>query len=270
MQNYFTTITCCSVEIIAVLLWLRGTESYLKTCNLLQLPTSWALFHLCRFSPRHANWTSRTSQNRGVCVKVSMLMFGSNMTWDRSSTHPKFDPTRVRTHGLQIMTVLFHGTEMPALTTRPSVTLGYPCVPAQTPEEDWSGYRSVTTGMTVHFTLIWPRPMSDLVIWKHRKEYGYTWMALQRPGVIKQHKPNQTCGPMSDLVIWRHRKEYGYTWHWMALLRLGINKQHKPNQSYGPMSDLVICRHRKEYGYTWHWMPLLQHKTLNSYSHFHE
>ena len=36
--------------------------------------------------------------------------------------HPKFDPTGVRTHDLQIMTVHFHVTEMPSLTTRPSVT----------------------------------------------------------------------------------------------------------------------------------------------------
>ena len=34
-------------------------------------------------------------------------MFSSNATWDRSTTHPKFDPTGVRTHDLQIMTVHF-------------------------------------------------------------------------------------------------------------------------------------------------------------------
>ena len=36
-------------------------------------------------------------------------------TWDRSTTHPKFDPTGVQTHDLQIMTV-HHVTETPALT----------------------------------------------------------------------------------------------------------------------------------------------------------
>ena len=34
-------------------------------------------------------------------------MFGSSTTWDRSTTHPKFDPTGIRTHDLQIMTVHF-------------------------------------------------------------------------------------------------------------------------------------------------------------------
>ena len=33
------------------------------------------------------------------------LIFGSSMTLTRSSAHPKFDPTGVRPHGLQIMTV---------------------------------------------------------------------------------------------------------------------------------------------------------------------
>ena len=39
-------------------------------------------------------------------------MFGSSTTWDRSTTHSKFDPTRVQTHDLQIMTV--HVTETPS------------------------------------------------------------------------------------------------------------------------------------------------------------
>ena len=53
-------------------------------------------------------------------------VFGSSTTWDRSTTHPKIDPTGVRTYDLQIMTVHFmHVTETPALTTRPSVTLGF-------------------------------------------------------------------------------------------------------------------------------------------------
>ena len=33
--------------------------------------------------------------------------FSSSTTWDRSTTQPKFDPTRVRTYDLQIMTVHF-------------------------------------------------------------------------------------------------------------------------------------------------------------------
>ena len=43
------------------------------------------------------------------------------MIWDRSTTHPKFDPTGVQTHDLQKSTL--HVTETPALTNRPSVTL---------------------------------------------------------------------------------------------------------------------------------------------------
>ena len=39
--------------------------------------------------------------------EMSMLMFGSSTTWDRSTMHPKFDTTGVRTHDLQIMTVHF-------------------------------------------------------------------------------------------------------------------------------------------------------------------
>ena len=43
----------------------------------------------------------------------------------RSTTHPKFDPTWVRTHDLQIMTVHFMSlrSETPALTTWPSATI---------------------------------------------------------------------------------------------------------------------------------------------------
>ena len=35
------------------------------------------------------------------------IFFGSNTNWDRSTTHPKFEPTGVRSHDLQIMTVHF-------------------------------------------------------------------------------------------------------------------------------------------------------------------
>ena len=34
-------------------------------------------------------------------------IFDSRTTWDRSTTHPKFDLTGVRTHDLQIMIVHF-------------------------------------------------------------------------------------------------------------------------------------------------------------------
>ena len=48
------------------------------------------------------------------------LFFGSSAA--RSTTHPKFDSTGVRTHDLQIMAVHFYVTERPALTTWLSVT----------------------------------------------------------------------------------------------------------------------------------------------------
>ena len=49
-------------------------------------------------------------------LPVSVGMFNSSTTWDRSTTHPKFDPTGVRTHDFQIMTV--HSMSL----RRPSVT----------------------------------------------------------------------------------------------------------------------------------------------------
>ena len=39
------------------------------------------------------------------------------------TTHMKFDPTRVRTHDLQTMTVHFFVPEKPVLATRPSETV---------------------------------------------------------------------------------------------------------------------------------------------------
>ena len=42
--------------------------------------------------------------------------------FDRSATHPKFDPTRVQTHNIQIMESTFHVHEVLALTTKPSGT----------------------------------------------------------------------------------------------------------------------------------------------------
>ena len=38
---------------------------------------------------------------------VVHYMFSLSTTWDRSTMHSKFDPTGVRTHDLQIMTVHF-------------------------------------------------------------------------------------------------------------------------------------------------------------------
>ena len=39
-------------------------------------------------------------------------------------------------------------------------------------------------------------------------------------------------GLMSDLVICKHRNEYGHTWHWMSLLRPGVIKQHRTKRNH--------------------------------------
>ena len=44
---------------------------------------------------------------------------GSSTTWDRSTTHPKFDPVRVRTHDFQI---ILCNSDACSITIQPSVT----------------------------------------------------------------------------------------------------------------------------------------------------
>ena len=48
-------------------------------------------------------------------------MFSSSTTWDRSTTHPKFDPGYMNSRPPDHDSTL-HVTETPSLTTRPSVT----------------------------------------------------------------------------------------------------------------------------------------------------
>ena len=62
---------------------------------------------------------------------ILFIIFGSTATKDRSTMHPKFNPTGVRTHDLQIMTA-FHVTETSTLTTQPSVTYTF-CLPSVVP-----------------------------------------------------------------------------------------------------------------------------------------
>ena len=50
------------------------------------------------------------------------LYFWFKYDLGRCTMHPKFDPTGVRTHDLQITTVHFMSLKMPALTTWPSLT----------------------------------------------------------------------------------------------------------------------------------------------------
>ena len=88
-----------------------------------------------------------------------------------------------------------------------------------------------------------------------------TPMSVLRPGVNKQHKPNQT---KSDKV--GAKKKYGHTWHRMSLLRTGVNKQHKPNQT---KSDKVSAK-KSHYppanhhaSYLSSWAPRLYHYTVS-------
>ena len=53
------------------------------------------------------------------------VIFGSSTTQDRTTTHLKFDPIGVRTQDFADHDSTFHVTEMPVLTTRPSVTQSY-------------------------------------------------------------------------------------------------------------------------------------------------
>ena len=63
-----------------------------------------------------------------------------------------------------------------------------PYIPTYTPEEYWT---YANTRLIARFMC---GLMSDLAICKFKKKYCRTWhqMSLLRPGVIKQHKPNQT------------------------------------------------------------------------------
>ena len=54
---------------------------------------------------------------------------------------------------------------------------------------------------------------------------------IKRPSAITRLTAHIACGLMFDLVICKHRKEYGLIWHWMSLPRPGVNKQHKTHLS---------------------------------------
>ena len=60
------------------------------------------LFHIKLYGEHSAIAYSRIH-----FIYIILFMFSSSTTWDRSTTHPKFDPTGIRTHDLQIMTVHF-------------------------------------------------------------------------------------------------------------------------------------------------------------------
>ena len=52
-------------------------------------------------------WDFNTCQPAYTFTIENNDVFSSSTTWDRSTTHPKFNLTGVRTHDLQIMTVHF-------------------------------------------------------------------------------------------------------------------------------------------------------------------
>ena len=64
-------------------------------------------------------------------------------------------------------------------------------IPTQSPEEDWKWSYAKSPGWQPTLCVAW-----CLICWfaLAYKKYGHTWhqMSLLRPGVIKQHKPNQT------------------------------------------------------------------------------
>ena len=79
----------------------------------------------CPYSIKEANKTLNDGWNltdflqkdgENILLKRShkYYMFSSSTTWDRSTTHPKFDPTGVRTHDFQIMTVHFMSLRRPS------------------------------------------------------------------------------------------------------------------------------------------------------------
>ena len=59
------------------------------------------------FLPNSMDATEKVRPTFYNCIPEVYYIFGSSTTQDRSTMHPKFDPTGVQTHDLQIMTVHF-------------------------------------------------------------------------------------------------------------------------------------------------------------------
>ena len=71
----------------------------------------------------------------------------------------------------------------------------------------------------------------------HKPPWKNKW-----PSAIIRLTAHFMCGLMSDLVIFKHRKEHGRTQHRMSLLKPSVIKQHKPNPLfilYYPLSFLT-------------------------------
>ena len=55
-----------------------------------------------------------------------------------------------------------------------------------------------------------------------------------------------TCGLVSDLVICKHRKEYGYTGHPVSLLRIDVINEHKTQTQtpYIVVKSIMVFRNK--------------------------
>ena len=97
----------------------------------------WTSRWLCCFQMQHVKcqpdkWLQKNTkmyfnswtENLSNCVNI-MFFSGSSTTEDRSTEHPKFNLTGVRTHDLQVMDSTFHVPETLALTTEPSGTIDH-------------------------------------------------------------------------------------------------------------------------------------------------
>ena len=114
-----------TLNVMLVTILVLCFHSVVKPCCMYKLLHCRIVFLYCYLNipscPAHLNSIVRTTY--AILVTIKKYMFGWSTTQDRSTMHPKFDPAGVWTHDLQIMASTFHVTEMPALTTRPSVTL---------------------------------------------------------------------------------------------------------------------------------------------------
>ena len=83
-----------------------------------------------------------------------MYMFSSSTTWDRSTTHPKFDPTGSNSRPPDYHSAL-HVTETPSPTTRPSVTSHTNVIKTLVPQQ--CIYMSKSTALVHRFMCLYSK-----------------------------------------------------------------------------------------------------------------
>ena len=85
-------------------------------------------------------------------------------------------------------------------------------------------------------------------------------MSFLRPGVIKQHKPNQKPVLLENVFAQGDKvsmETYTYPYKQLRKIKVAIyNHQVDSLFMCGLMSAVVMCQERREYGHTWHWMSL--------------